>query len=116
MCRATGVVLGAHPRNTIRTGRAVAIPPDEYTVEILAMTLDEALNEFAVAGSGEPSGSVYLGSQVGNKIMVQIGPEVNNDLDSFVILPEGTSRALPSSLHNAQNTRSLNPLLRNMGV
>ncbi len=46
---------------------------------------DDALNDDAFAGSG----SSYLVNQVGIKIMIQLGPEVINHLDEFVILAEG---------------------------
>ena len=100
------------------------IPPDEYTAGTLAAALDDALNAYAFAGSGEPSGSTYLVTQAGSKISIRLGPEVINNLDAFVVLPEGTiarTAFVPGFVadggpsYNALSTQSLNPLLQNMG-
>ena len=125
------VVTGAPYSQVVRRGRGVEIPSGEYSVSSLAVALEFALNgrclrgTLPFSGSGEPSGSEYLVTVTGTRIMIRLGDEVINGLDAFVILPERTLRKVqfvpdfvleggPS--YNAENPRSLNSLLNNMGL
>ena len=82
------MLTGAHYTTHKRTARTVSVPPDEYTVSTLATAMSRALNDGTqFSGSGAPSGSEYIVSTEGSKIMVRLGQEVINGLDRFVILP-----------------------------
>ena len=51
--------------------------------------MQRALNDGTqFSGSGQASGSEYVVTTEGSRIMVRLGAEVINGLDKFVILPE----------------------------
>ena len=115
----------------IRRGRGIEVPSGEYTASSLAVALQFALNgrglegRLPFSGSGEASGSEYIVTATGSRLMISLGEEVVSGLDEFAILPEGNLRnvrfvpdfvAEGGPSFNAGKPRSLINLFNHMGT